>query len=284
MQRLLIVLSNLFFKNKETLINSKLMNIDLHGKRAFVCGSTRGIGMAIAIELATQGAEIVLLARNEVTLKKVVASLSPGKNHRYIVVDFENPDELKEKVTAHIKEFGAVHILVNNTGGPAGGPIISALPDEFSRAFSNHLICNQILAQAVLEGMKSEKYGRIINIISTSVKQPLKGLGVSNTIRAAVANWAKSWANEVASFGITVNNVLPGATNTDRLHSLIETKAKKMSVSIGHIKEEMIDEIPMKRFATPEEIANAVAFLSSPAAGYITGINIPVDGGRTSNL
>ena len=260
------------------------MNIDLQGKRAIVCGSTRGIGRAVAFELASLGAEIILIARNEDDLKKILTTLKTGKNHRYIVADFEKPDDLKEKTIQHIKDFGVVHILVNNTGGPPGGPIISASPDEFTRAFSNHLVCNQILAQAVYEGMKKENYGRIINIISTSVKQPLKGLGVSNTVRAAVANWSKTWSNEVAPFGITVNNVLPGATNTDRLKSIIETKSKKINVSLKQVEEEMMNEIPMKRFASPEEIANAVAFLASPAAGYITGINIPVDGGRTSNL
>ena len=260
------------------------MNIDLQGKRAIVCGSTRGIGRAVAIELASLDAEIILIARNEDDLKKILTTLKTGKNHRYIVADFEKPDDLKDKTIQHIKEFGVVHILVNNTGGPPGGPIISASPDEFTRAFSNHLVCNQILAQAVYEGMKKDNYGRIINIISTSVKQPLKGLGVSNTVRAAVANWSKTWSNEVAPFGITVNNVLPGATNTDRLKSIIETKSKKINVSLKQVEEEMMNEIPMKRFASPEEIANAVAFLASPAAGYITGINIPVDGGRTSNL
>ena len=260
------------------------MKIDLQGKRAIVCGSTRGIGKAVAIELASLGAEIILIARNEAELRRVLASLKPGPNHQYIVADFEKPDDLSEKAIAHLNKFGPVHILVNNTGGPSGGPIINASAEEFNRAFSNHLICNQILAQAVLEGMKFSKYGRIINIISTSVKQPLKGLGVSNTIRAAVANWAKTWSNEVAIFGITVNNVLPGATNTDRLHSLMETKAKKTGVSVKQVEEEMIHEIPMKRFAAPEEIACAVAFLASPSAAYITGINIPVDGGRTSNL
>ena len=260
------------------------MNIDLQGKRAIVCGSTRGIGRAVAVELASLGAEIVLVARNEDELKKVIASLKPGNNHRYIVADFGKPDELKEKTKTHILEFGAIQILVNNTGGPAGGPIISATTDEFSSAFSNHLICNQILAQAVLEGMKTANYGRIINIISTSVKQPLKGLGVSNTIRAAVGNWAKTWANEVAELGITVNNVLPGATRTDRLRLIIEAKALKTGIPFAQIEVEMINEIPMKRFATPEEVANAVAFLASKSASYITGINIPVDGGRTSNL
>jgi 3-oxoacyl-[acyl-carrier protein] reductase len=260
------------------------MNLDLHGKRAIVCGSTRGIGLASAKALASLGAEIILLARNESDLQKTLTLLTPGQNHRYIAADFEKPDELKDKVGNFILQSGPVHILVNNTGGPPGGPITHAATEEFLKAFSNHLICNQILAQSVLEGMKKEKFGRIINIISTSVKQPLKGLGVSNTVRAAVANWAKTWSNEVAEFGITVNNVLPGATKTDRLVGLIEIKAKKMNVPVSQIEEEMIHEIPMKRFASPDEVAQAVVFLASPAASYITGINIPVDGGRTSNL
>jgi 3-oxoacyl-[acyl-carrier protein] reductase len=260
------------------------MNIDLQGKKAIVCGSTKGIGRAVAIELASLGAEIILIARNEEELKKVIAGLSPERIHHYIVADFEKPDELKAKVIKHLFDFGPVNILVNNTGGPPGGPITNASPEEFTKAFSNHLICNQILAQAVLEGMRKSNYGRIINIISTSVKQPLKNLGVSNTIRAAVGNWSKTWANEVAQFGITVNNVLPGATLTDRLSSIIETKANKLNVSKIDVEKEMLDEIPMKRFALAEEIANAVAFLASPAAAYITGINIPVDGGRTSSL
>jgi 3-oxoacyl-[acyl-carrier protein] reductase len=260
------------------------MNIDLNGKRAFVCGSTRGIGKAVAVELARMHAQIVLLARNESELKKVAAELDPSNKHQYIVVDFTRPDELKKKVADFIAANGPIHILVNNTGGPPGGPITAAATDEFIQAFSNHLVCNQILAQAVMEGMKKEKYGRIINIISTSVKQPLNGLGVSNTIRAAVANWSKTWANEVASFGITVNNILPGATQTSRLQSIIETNSAKKGKSVEEISKDMMQEIPMKRFALPEEIANAVAFLASPAASYITGINVPVDGGRTSSL
>ena len=259
------------------------MNIDLKGKRAFVCGSTKGIGRSVAQELARLGAHVILIARNESDLKKTASELPEGK-HNFIVADFDNPDQLKKNVEAFIQSSGPIHILVNNTGGPPGGPIVNAKPEEFTKAFSSHLICNQILAQAVLQGMKDEKYGRIINIISTSVKQPLKGLGVSNTIRAAVGNWSKTWSMEVAPFGITVNNVLPGATKTDRLKSIIETKAGKTGADISSVENEMIDEIPMKRFASAEEIANAVAFLASPAASYITGINIPVDGGRTSSL
>jgi 3-oxoacyl-[acyl-carrier protein] reductase len=177
-----------------------------------------------------------------------------------------------------------IDILVNNTGGPPGGPITRAATEEFTQAFSNHLLCNHILAQAVLPGMKSAGYGRIINVISTSVKQPLHGLGVSNTVRAAVANWSKTLASEVAADGITVNNVLPGATGTQRLHSIISNKSKQAGSSEAEVTQEMLSEIPMKRFAAPEEIANAIAFLASPAAAYITGINLQVDGGRTGCL
>jgi 3-oxoacyl-[acyl-carrier protein] reductase len=260
------------------------MNTDLTGKKAFVCGSTKGIGRATAIALADLGAEIILIARNEDELKKTAVSLKNGPAHTYIIADFNRPDELKERVEKFLAANGPVQILVNNTGGPPSGPITNAAPEEFVKAFMNHLVCNQILAQAVLEGMKKSNYGRIINIISTSVKQPLKNLGVSNTVRAAVGNWAKTWANEVAQFGITVNNVLPGATKTDRLQSIMETKAKKLNIPLIEVEKETLEEIPMKRFASPEEIANAVAFLASPAAAYITGINIPVDGGRLGVL
>jgi 3-oxoacyl-[acyl-carrier protein] reductase len=260
------------------------MNTDLTGKKAFVCGSTKGIGRAAAFALADLGAEIILIARNEDELKKTANQLKNGAAHSYIVADFEKPDVLKEKIEKFLAKNGPVQILVNNTGGPPSGPITLAPPGEFVKAFSNHLVCNQILAQAVLEGMKKSNYGRIINIISTSVKQPLKNLGVSNTIRAAVGNWSKTWANEVAQFGITVNNVLPGATKTDRLQSIMETKAKKLNIPLIEVEKETLEEIPMKRFASAEEIANVVAFLASPAAAYITGINIPVDGGRTGVL
>lgn len=261
------------------------MNIDLTGKRAIVCGSTQGIGRASAMILAQMGAGITLIARNEEELRKTVASLPrTSQSHNYIVADFSQPEDLHKKVDSFLAKTGAVHILVNNTGGPASGPITQSKPEEFLSAFTNHLICNQLLAQAVLEGMKKEGYGRIINIISTSVKIPLKNLGVSNTIRAAVGNWAKTWANEVGQFNITVNNVLPGATSTGRLKSIIENKSSKTGESISTVEAEMISEIPMKRFASPEDIGNAVAFLASPAASYITGINLPVDGGRTGNL
>ena len=262
------------------------MNLNLSGKTALVCGSTQGIGKASAIELALLGANLVLVARNEEALKASISDLdnSKGQQHTFIVADFQKPAELKQNVEGFISKNGSIHILVNNTGGPPGGPIANAKVDEFLQAFNNHLVCNHILAQAVLEGLKEAKYGRIINVISTSVKVPLKNLGVSNTIRAAVANWSKTLANEVARYGITVNNVLPGATLTGRLQSIMENKSKNTGEALDEIKQEMMAEIPMARFADASEIANAIAFLASPAAGYITGINVPVDGGRTGSL
>jgi 3-oxoacyl-[acyl-carrier protein] reductase len=262
------------------------MNIHLKDKTALVCGSTQGIGKAAAQELAALGCNVILLARNEEKLRGVLSELDnkQGQSHKYLVADYNEPSQLKTKVDSLVRSQDAIHILVNNTGGPPGGLVMNAKTEEFVQAFSNHLLCNHILVQSLLEGMKKEKYGRIINVISTSVKQPLKGLGVSNTVRAAVANWAKTLAGEVASYGITVNNVLPGATHTQRLQSIIENKSKNSGESESQIVNEMESEIPMGRFAEPSEIAAAIAFLASPAASYITGINLPVDGGRTGCL
>ncbi len=262
------------------------MNLDLSGKNALVCGSTQGIGKAVALELAQLGANVILLARDEEKLKSTLAelSVSAARRHRYLCSDFGDPADLRSKVEKLIAELQIIHILVNNTGGPAGGPALSAKSEEFVQTFSNHLLCNHLLVQVLAEGMKKAKYGRIINIISTSVKQPIKGLGVSNTIRAAVANWAKTLAGELGPFGVTVNNVLPGATLTGRLSSLLEAKAQKTALSLDQLKKDMLDEIPAGRFADPSEVAAAVAFLATPAAGYINGINVPVDGGRTMSL
>jgi len=262
------------------------MNLDLKNKRAIVCGSTQGIGKAVAMELAHLGANVTLIARNEESLKQVKSELPTNGSqlHSYLCADFSDQKKLKELVEQFIQRVGHINILVNNTGGPPAGPIINAKPEEFITAFNNHLICNHILVQACVEGMKNSAYGRIINIISTSVKMPLPNLGVSNTIRAAVGNWAKTLANELGKSGITVNNVLPGATSTQRLAGIIENKASKTNVSNEEVKNQMLHEIPLGRFADAAEVANAVAFLASPAAAYINGINLPVDGGRTGNL
>ena len=262
------------------------MNIDLTGKNAIVCGATKGIGNATAILLAQLGANVTMISRNESILSRIIRDLDTAKGqvHDYIAADFSKPEDLREKIQQKVQQPIVYHILVNNTGGPPAGLAIEAELHEYTAAFTNHLLCNQVLAQAVVDGMRASGYGRIINVISTSVKAPLKGLGVSNTIRAAVGNWAKTLSFELAPHGITVNNVLPGATATDRLKQIIESKASKQNHSIEEVSTEMTDEIPMGRFATPQEIAYAIAFLSSEYASYITGINVPVDGGRTPNL
>lgn len=261
------------------------MNLDLSNRNALVCGSTQGIGKATAVTLAKMGANVTLMARNEEKLQAVLSELdtSQGQSHKYACADFSNVENVKsaaQSITANKN----IHILINNTGGPAGGSITDASTDAFESAFQMHVVCNQILAQAVTPGMKTDGFGRVVNIISTSVKIPIAGLGVSNTIRGAVASWAKTMSNELGQFGITVNNVLPGFTDTNRLKSLITKKAENQGVSEEQIANGMKAQIPAARFAQAEEVANAAAFLCSPAAAYINGINVPVDGGRTGAL
>lgn len=258
------------------------MNISLQGKTALVCGSSQGIGLATAIELASLGATCILTARHEEKLKAAVAQLAAnaGQAHRYIVSDFSDLEEVTD-LAADLALEGPVHILVNNSGGPAAGPLLEAPATAFADAFSQHVLCNQVLAQALVPGMIAAGYGRIINIISTSVKAPLKNLGVSNTTRWAVAAWAKTLANELAQHGITVNNVLPGSTLTDRLEKLFSATAAARNVSPATVAEEWRNEIPMKRFGEAHEVAAMAAFLASPAASYVTGTSIAVDGGKT---
>jgi len=261
------------------------MDLNLTGKRALVCGSTQGIGKAAAIELALLGADITLLARNEEKLAETLHDIPDQGTlgHSYLVADFSDPGQLREVITKYTENTD-IDILVNNTGGPPAGLIQDAASEDFLKAFNAHLICNQILAQAAVPAMKNKGFGRIINIISTSVKTPLPGLGVSNTIRGAVASWAKTLATELAPWGITVNNVLPGYTMTGRLQSLIDTTSAAKGKSKEEILHEMESSIPVGRIAEPNEVAAAIAFLASPAAAYINGINVPVDGGRTPSL
>jgi 3-oxoacyl-[acyl-carrier protein] reductase len=261
------------------------MNLDLSGKTALVCGSTQGLGYACAVELALLGANVVLFARNEDKLKEVASSLpiSKGQKHTYLVANFRDVNMVKEEAEKFAKQQ-TVHILVNNTGGPAAGTALSAKTEDFISAFNEHLVNNHNLVQTLVSGMKQAGYGRIINIISTSVKQPIPGLGVSNTIRAAVANWSKTLAAELGPFGITVNNVLPGFTKTVRADYIIQKKSKDSGKTETEVMQELVAEIPARRIGDPAEFGAAVAFLASPAAAYINGINLPVDGGRLGSL
>ena len=258
--------------------------MELSGRRALIGGGSQGIGRACAAELARLGAEIVLMARDESALKKAVADFPAdgGRTHRFLVVDTSRPDAMRTRVAEHIAAHGSMQILINNTGGPSHGAIVEATGEQFVAAITNHVLCNQALVQTLLPGMKASKYGRVVNIISTSVIAPIKGLGVSNTTRGAVANWGRTMAGELAPLGITVNNVLPGYTGTARLESLFAARAEKAGKSIDDIRREVIGAIPMARLASPEEIAAVVGFLASPRASYVTGVNLPVDGGRTA--
>lgn len=261
------------------------MDISLVGKRAIVCGSSQGIGKATAIEMAKLGAGVVLFSRDEEKLEGVKKHLAEAElSHLVLTADFSHPQEVREVMQGFVETHGGAHILVNNTGGPAPGRGIDADPEEYRVAFNQHLISNQVISQAVVPFMIRESYGRIINVISTSVKEPITGIGVSNTIRGAVASWAKTIAGELGEYGITVNNVLPGSTSTKRLEAIFEARAAKLGVEIEEVRDAARKEVPMRRFAKPKEIAQVIAFLASPAASYVNGINVPVDGGRTSSL
>ena len=262
------------------------METSLVGKTAVVCGSTQGIGKASAIELAKLGANVTLLARHAPSLERVSHELPKDRDqlHAYLVADFSKADNVRSCIDGFVQAGNSADILINNSGGPPAGAALEASTDEFIQAFNNHLLCNQHLVQALVPGMQAGGFGRIVNVISTSVKQPIPGLGASNTIRAAVASWAKTLASELGPHHITVNNVLPGFTNTARLESLITVKAKHQNKSEADIIAEMEASIPARRFADPREVGAAVTFLCTPAAAYINGINLPVDGGRTSCL
>ena len=244
--------------------------INLDGKRALVCGGTSGIGKAAAISLSECGAEVVILSRS-----------ASGENT--LTCDLEDLDSLTISVTKEIEKNGNFEILINNSGGPPSGPLIAATPHDFEKAFRRHVLASQTLVQLILPGMKAANYGRIINIISTSVKEPIPGLGVSNTIRGAMASWSKTMSKEFPP-SITINNVLPGFTNTERLTELKKTLSEQKGISQEEVENAWLSTVPEGRLADPSELGKVVAFLSSPAASFVRGTSIPVDGGRTGSI
>lgn len=263
------------------------MNIDLTGKRALICGGSQGIGLATAKLMAEAGASVVLLARNEETLKEATKQLWVENDlqiHDYLIVDLSDPYTASHDIAEYIERGNPIDILVNNSGGPSPGILLEEKPEKLLAAFNQHVIAGQLITQAVVPHMKDNNWGRIINIISTSVKAPIPGLGVSNTIRGAMSSWSKTLAGELASFGITVNNVLPGSTDTSRIASIISTDAKNSGRPKAEVRKEREESIPMKRIGQPEEIAAGIVFLASCEASYITGINLPIDGGSTHSL
>jgi 3-oxoacyl-[acyl-carrier protein] reductase len=260
------------------------MKLSLEGKHAVVCGSSQGIGKAIAKVFAEMGASVTLVARNSERLKAALTELSTSgaQKHACITADFEQPHVLEEAIKKELRH--PVHILVNNTGGPAPGLVQNSTVEEYRVAFNAHVICSQILVQAVLPDMKKAKWGRIINLTSTAQREPIVGLGVSGTIRGAMAAWSKMLSKELAPFGITVNNVLPGSTNTQRMKQLNRDISEKMKRPLSEIDADTLAKIPMGRLADPMEIAHVAGFLASDQASYVTGVSIPVDGGRSSSL
>lgn len=261
------------------------MHLSLTGRHALVCGASQGIGQAVAVELAALGAGVILLARSTDALEAVAQSLPrpQGQFHTWHAIDMADTAALAELANGIAAEY-PVHILVNNTGGPPGGSAHAADRAAYEAAFRQHVLAAQTLLQAVLPGMRAEGYGRVVNVISTSVKEPIPGLGVSNTIRAAMAGWAKTLSGELAADGITVNNVLPGYTRTARLESLLTAQADASGRPVDEVAEALMATVPARRFGDAAEVAAMVAFLCTPAASYVNGTSIPVDGGRTRSL
>lgn len=262
------------------------MNIRLDGKTALVCGSSEGIGKAIALQFAEMGANVILMARNDELLKKNLKLLKKNEiqNHTYIQADFNYPEKVIEKVSNYLNSKQSIQILVNNTGGPSAGKLTDSSPEDLTQAFNQHIITAQLLTTKLLPCMIKSNFGRIINIISVGVKQPIDNLGVSNTIRGAMASWAKTLSREVAQSGITVNNLLPGYTATNRLNSLFEINSSRLGISLDEYSKGIKQQIPVGRFAKPEELAYAAGFLVSDYASYINGVNLPVDGGFLRTL
>ncbi|MBN9119463.1 MAG: SDR family oxidoreductase [Planctomycetes bacterium] len=251
------------------------MKNDLAGKTALVCGGSQGIGLAAARELVARGATVTIVSR----------SGPPAEDHfAFLRADLEKIEDLIPALERQLQRPPAFHILVNNSGGPPPGPIVDATAEQLLAAFRQHLLASHLLTQWVLPGMKAHGYGRVINVISTSVREPIPGLGVSNTIRGATASWAKTLAREVGKFAVTVNNVLPGATRTARLKAIVQRKAAAADVAPEEIEAQIRAEIPLGRIAEPAEVGAVIAFLASPAAGYISGVSVPVDGGRLHGI
>lgn len=262
------------------------MKIDLTGKNAIVGGASQGLGFSIARQFAICGANLILISRSEEKLMKAIKQLPNNGSQifRYFVADFSNPTSFQEDLKKFISEIGNIHILVNNSGGPSSGAANSAKLEDYISAFNSHLLSFQSLVQLVLSGMKAEKFGRIINITSVGAKQPIDNLGVSNTIRGAVSSWAKILSRELAPFGITVNNILPGYIATERLNYLFQNIAERNQTTLDFEFHKLANDIPAGRIGNPEEIGYVAAFLASNYANYITGINLPVDGGYLRTL
>lgn len=257
------------------------MNVSLEGLRAIVCGASQGMGKAIATQFAKSGASVFLIARNEENLKETVASLPQNstQRHTYACVDITHLSQLETIIETANNEYGGFHIVVNNTGGPPPGLLFQSKNDELESAFKQHVLAAQTILKVVLTKMIELKYGRIINIISVGLKQPIENLGVSNTIRGAMGSWSKTLSKELAAYGITVNNILPGYIKTERLKYLIQRNSLAKNITYEEEERNFLEKVPVKRLGIPEEIGYLATFIASPLANYLNGTSIPLDGG-----
>ena len=261
------------------------MRINLKNKRALIGGSSKGLGYAVAKQLAICGAEVTLVSRNESLLKKNIIELKELTecDHNYLVVDYNNSKDYKKIIDEFFKT-NIIDILINNTQGPPAGDVLNVAESDYKQTF-NLLFQNTVnTSMAAIKGMKENNWGRIINMTSVSVKEPLSYLALSNTIRSAVTSWGKTLSIESGKYNITVNNVLTGFFNTERLNQLNEEKAKKFNIKTSEVFEKMSEMVPLKRIGEPDEFAYLIAFLSSEYSSYINGVNIPIDGGLLKSM
>jgi 3-oxoacyl-[acyl-carrier protein] reductase len=269
----------------DSIPDSVLDLMSLSGRHALVCGASAGIGRAAAVALASLGARVTALARSEDRLRALIPELEAAGagQARGLVADLEDRPALESSVQDLLAEVGSVHILVNNAGGPPSGPLLEASEADLLRYFGIHVLSFHLLVRLALPGMAAAGFGRIVNVASTSVREPIPNLGVGNTIRGALAGWAKSLSRELPP-GVTINNVLPGYIGTERLASLKQALSQRTGKSPEQVEADWLASVPEARLGRPQELAAAIAFLCSPAAAFVRGVSLPVDGGRLQSI
>ncbi|MEW6265860.1 MAG: SDR family oxidoreductase [Thermodesulfobacteriota bacterium] len=262
------------------------MDLGLTGRIALVCGGSKGLGRAAATALAKEGAKVIIAARGQEALNQAAADITnlTGAEVTPVSADLSDPEQARLLARSALSAWGRVDVLINNAGGPPAGLFLDFSDQDWEAAIRLNFLSAVVLTRELVPGMKERRWGRVINFTSIAVKQPIDGLILSNAVRAAVHGWAKSLSNELAAFGVTVNNVLPGYTLTERVRNLSLTLGRQRGVSPEKIIEEYEAQIPMNRLGRPEDFGHLAAFLASDLAGYITGASIPIDGGYYKGL